>query len=252
MSNLFDVSGKIALVTGGAKGIGAMISEGLVKAGVKVYVSSRSAKDCQSFADTMSKFGSCVALPMDLSTVDNIKNLVLQLKEKESKLDILINNAGVSWGAAIDDFPEKGWDKVMDLNLKSIFFLTQQLLPLMRSAATIETPANVINISSVMAVSTVSLGAYSYSASKAAVMHLSKCLAKDIAHDHIKVNAIGPGFFPTNMTSFLDKEAMAKEVPLKRLGLADDIAGTVIYLCSRAGGYTTGAYLPIDGGFLVR
>lgn len=252
IENLFNIKGKVALVTGGAKGLGAMITQGLVEAGVKVYISSRSAIDCEAFAEKMNKIGNCVALPMDLSVVENVQKLAAQLAEKEDKLDILVNNSGASWGAKLGEFPEKGWDKVMDLNVKSVFFLTQSLLPLIKAAGTAEDPSRIINISSIAAVNNDSLSAYSYGPSKAAVKQLSKLLAKDLIKDHILVNAIAPGFFPSRMTAHYDIEQLKAATPIGRVGRPTDIAGLVIYLCSQAGSFMTGNYIPIDGGFLFK
>lgn len=253
IENMFSLVGRTALVTGGGKGIGAMITQGLIESGAKVYISSRSADDCINFASKMNELGKgqCLALPADLSKIENIEVLAENFAEKEEKLDILINNSGTSWGASIDEFPEKGWDKVMDLNVKGVFFLTQKLLPQLRKAGTHETPANVVMISSIAAVSSESISAYSYGPSKAAVAQLGKILARDLAKDHITVNSIGPGFFESNMTRHFDKDMMAKMNPLKRVGRPEDIAGLVIYMCSRAGSYMTGAYIPLDGGQLI-
>lgn len=250
IENLFDVKGKVALVTGGAKGIGAMMTQGLVEAGVKVYISSRSAAACEAFAEEMSEKGECIALPMDLSSVENIDTLVGQLSEREEQLDILINNSGVSWGATLGEFPEKGWDKVMNINVKSVFFLTQSLLPLLKKSANAQDPSRVINISSIAGEMTASLGAFSYGPSKAAVTHLSRLLAKELAADNILVNAIGPGFFPSKMTSYFPQEELIKNIPLKRMGKPTDIAGLVIFLCSQAGSFMTGNFIPLDGGQL--
>lgn len=252
IENLFSVKGKIILVTGGAKGLGAMMTQALVEGGAKVYISSRSVATCAAFAEEMSKIGQCIALPMDLSNVENIRKLAVQLSEKEEKLDVLINNSGVSWGASLDDFPEKGWDKVMNINVKSVFFLTQSLLPLLRAAGTKENPSRVINISSIAAKNNDSLSAYSYGPSKAAVTQLTRLLAKDLMKDHILVNAIAPGFFPSNMTSHYDQEMIIAQTPMNRIGKPTDIAGLVIYLCSKGSNFMTGNYIPIDGGMLLK
>lgn len=252
IQELFKLDGKVALVTGGGKGIGAMITKGLVESGAKVYISSRSQEACDAYAAEMSKLGKCVALPKDLSKLENIIELVDELKSQEEHLDILVNNSGATWGTDFESFPEKGWDKVMDLNAKSVFFLSQKLLPLLKKNASQADPSRIINISSVMSESTVSLGAFSYSASKAAVTHMSRCLARELADDFILVNTVGPGFFPTDMTSHLPKDAIASEVPLKRLGSGDDIAGLVVFLSSKASSYITGSYIPVDGGFLIK
>lgn len=252
IENLFNVKGKVALVTGGAKGIGAMITRGLVEAGVKVYISSRSVEACENFAAEMSKTGECIALPTDLSSVENIENLAEELSQRENRLDILVNNSGASWGAPLGSFPEKGWDKIMDLNVKSVFFLTQSLLPMLRSAASAAEPSRVINISSIAAVSSNSLSAYSYGPSKAAVAHLTRILASDLVKEHILVNAIAPGLFPSKMTAHFDEETMNRSVPIGRIGRPTDIAGLIIYLCSSAGSFMTGNYIPLDGGYLVK
>jgi len=251
IENLFDLSGKVALVTGGAKGIGAMITRGFVEAGAKVYISSRSAEACEAYAQEMSAFGTCIALPMDLSTVENINILIADLSKRESQLDILVNNSGVSWGAPLGQFPEKGWDKVMDLNVKSLFFLTQGLLPLIKAGSSAGSPGRVINISSVAAVNAAGLDAFSYSASKAAVMQLTRVLANKLAKDHILVNSIAPGFFPSKMTKHMDLEQLSKHVPLRRVGQPTDIAGLAIFLASNASSYMTGTYIPVDGGLLI-
>lgn len=254
IENLFYLNGKTALVTGGAKGIGAMITQGLVESGVKVYIASRSAEACTAFAERMNELGkgSCIALPADLSAMENIENLAKELSERESSLDILVNNSGVSWGAPLGEYPEKGWDKVMDLNVKSVFFLTQALLPLLKKAATKEDPSRVIMISSIAAVDSASLSAYAYGPSKAAVAQLGKLLAHDLAKEKILVNTIAPGIFESKMTAHFDLEAAAKQKPIGRIGRPTDIAGTVIFLCSKAGSFMTGNYLPLDGGFLIR
>ncbi len=252
IENLFSLEGKVALVTGGAKGIGAMISQGLVESGAKVYVSSRSAEACENFAQEMSKIGQCAALPADLSSLENIDNLVKELTQKESKIDILINNAGATWGHPLGDFPEKGWDKVMNLNVKSIFFLTQAMLPLLRAAASKESPSRVVNISSIMAEMPFVMNSWSYSPSKAALKQMTRNLANELTKEQILVNCIGPGFFPTKMTAFMDKKQMAGIAPIGRGGQASDIAGLVIYLCSKAGSFMAGNFIPLDGGILMK
>ena len=252
IENIFDLNGKVALVTGGARGIGAMITEGLVESGVKVYISSRSADALVAFADKMNEKGECIPLPMDLSKLENIESLAADLNSKEEKLDILINNSGATWAAALGEFPEKGWDKIMDLNVKSVFFLTQSLLPMLKRSASKEDPSRIINISSVAAVDADSISSYSYGPSKAAVTQLTRILARDLIKDQILVNAIGPGLFPSKMTAYIDESFHEKIVPIGRAGRPEDIAGLVIYMCSRAGSFMTGNYVPLDGGFLVR
>ncbi len=251
IENLFSLKGKVALVTGGAKGIGAMITRGLVESGVKVYISSRSVDACAAYATEMSQYGTCIALPADLLAVENIDALAAKLSENETQIDILINNSGATWGAPIESFPEKGWDKVMDLNVKSVFFLTKSLLPLLKAGATKADPSRVINISSIAGITHGGLSAVSYNASKAAANHLTKVLAHELAKEKILVNAIAPGFFPSNMTKHFDKEALGNANPVGRIGEPTDIAGLVIYLCSKAGSFMTGNVIPLDGGLLV-
>lgn len=190
-------------------------------------------------------------MPADLSNAAGIEQLVKELSANEDQLDILINNAGVSWGAALEEFPEKGWDKVMDLNVKSPFFLTQALLPLLKNAGTHEDPSRVIMISSIAAVDSNSISAYSYGPSKAAIAQLGKILSRELIKDNIIVNTIAPGLFPSKMTSYFDMEALAKQLPVKRVGRPEDIAGLAIFLCSKAGSYMVGNYIPIDGGQLI-
>jgi len=254
IENLFSLEGKTALVTGGAKGIGAMITQGLIESGAKVYIASRSAEACNAFAEEMNALGkgTCVALPTDLSSVENIDGLAKELSNRETALDILINNSGLSWGAPLGSYPEKGWDKVMNLNVKAVFFLTQALLPLLKNAASKEEPSRIIMISSVAAVDSESLSAYAYGPSKAAVAQLGVQLSRDLAKDHIRVNTIAPGIFESKMTKHFDLEEAAKQKPVGRIGRPTDIAGTVIFLSSKAGSFMTGNYIPLDGGFLIR
>ena len=254
IENLFSLNNKTTLVTGGAKGIGAMITQGLIESGAKVYISSRSEEACNAFAQEMNALnkGECIALPADLSNMESIEALVSSLVAKEKNLDILINNAGATWGAPLGQFPEKGWDKVMNLNVKGVFFLTQGLLPLLKNAGTPEDPSRVLMISSVAAVSPESLSSYSYGPSKAAISQLGKILARDLVKDHILVNTVAPGVFESKMTSHFDMEAVAKEQPVGRIGQPTDIAGLVIFLCSKAGSFMTGNYIPLDGGFLIK
>ncbi len=251
MRNLFSVEGKVAVVTGGSRGIGEMIARGLAEAGARVYISSRNAGACQRVATELSKSGTCIALPTDLSTPAGISQLVEELGARESQLDILVNNAGANWGAPLDEFPESGWDKVMDLNLKSIFFLTRDLLPLLRAGARHEDPARVINIGSVDGIKPPALETFTYSASKAAVHHLTAVLARRLARDHITVNAVAPGPFESKMmaaTLERFRDGIIASCPRGRIGEPEDMAGVVIYLASRAGSYVTGAVIPVDGG----
>lgn len=250
MKNLFDLSGKVAVVTGGSRGIGAMIARGLVENGVRTYVTARREDELQATASSLSAFGECIAVPGNLADPAGLKAFAETIAGKENSIDILVNNAGASWGAAIDEFPEAGWDKVMDLNVKSVFFLTQALLAQLRKAGSAEDPARVINIGSINGLSYAPLQNYSYTASKAAVHHLTRQMAVDLCADNITVNAIAPGFFPSKMTAhLLEHEAeMTKTIPRGRLGTPEDAAGTVIYLCSRAAAFVTGHVLVLDGG----
>lgn len=250
MEKLFDLRGKVAVVTGGSRGIGAMIARGLVEEGVKTYITARGADALAETAEVLSQYGECIALPANLAEDEGLRGFVETVRAREDGLDILVNNAGASWGAPLDEFPEKGWDKVMDLNVKSIFFLTQALLPLLRAKASKEDPSRVINIGSINGLGYAPLQNYSYGASKAAVHHLTMQLAVDLAEDNINVNAIAPGFFPSKMTAhLLDHEAeMVKAIPRGRLGTPEDAAGTTIYLCARASAFMTGHVLVLDGG----
>ncbi|WP_340646712.1 SDR family oxidoreductase [Phenylobacterium sp.] len=251
MRNLFSVEGKVVLVTGGSRGIGEMIARGYVENGAKVYISSRKAEVCDRVAEELSEFGTCVSLPFDLGGMAGIEGLAAAIAEREEKLHVLVNNAGATWGAPIDEFPESGWDKVVDLNTKSVFFLTQKLLPQLRAAATHDDPARVINIASVNGIEPPGLETYSYSTSKAGCIMLTRHLAKRLAPEHICVNAIAPGPFPSHMmaaTLARAGDAIAKGNPRGRIGTPEDIAGVAIFLSSRASAYTTGTTVPCDGG----
>ena len=253
MKNLFDVAGKVAVVTGGSRGIGGMIARGFVESGVKTYITARKEEELRATAAELSELGECIALPSNLGDMEGVAAFAAAIREREPQLHILVNNAGASWGADIDDFPESGWDKVMDLNVKSLFFLTQQLLPALRSAATADDPARVINIGSVNGVTHSHMNNYSYSASKAAVHHLTRHLGADLAVDNINVNAIAPGFFPSKMTAHLlpHEAELAKGIPRGRLGREEDAAGTAIYLSSRASAWVTGNIICLDGGHVA-
>jgi NAD(P)-dependent dehydrogenase (short-subunit alcohol dehydrogenase family) len=253
VNNLFSVAGKTALVTGGSRGIGLMIARGYVEGGATVYISSRKADVCDEVAAELSKSGTCHSLPADISTMAGIEQLAGEIARREDKLDILVNNAGAAWGAPVDDFPEQGWDKVMDLNVKSLFFMTQKLLPLLRAAATAEDPARIINIGSVDGLSNTLMETWSYPASKAAVHHLTRAMAHRFARDHINANAIAPGPFVSQMTELMLEQhgdELAKTIPRGRIGEPDDMAGTAIYLASKASAYVTGHVIPLDGGFV--
>jgi 2-deoxy-D-gluconate 3-dehydrogenase len=254
MKDLFSVAGKVAVVTGGSTGIGAMIARGLVENGVKTYITARKLEQLEATAAQLSQLGDCIAIQSDLSTLEGIDGFTTELRQRETSIDILINNAGATWGAEIDEFPESGWDKVMDLNVKSLFFLTQRLLPALDAAATAEDPARVVNISSINGYTHPHMNNYSYSASKAAVIQLTRHLAADLGPRNINVNGIAPGFFPSKMTKHLlpQEEAMAQGIPLRRLGRPEDAAGTTIYLCSRAGNYLCGHTIAMDGGMIAQ
>ncbi len=260
MKNLFSIEGKTAVVTGGSRGIGEMITAGFLANGAKVYISSRKADACAATSERlMGEYGGeCVPLPADLSKLEGIEALAAALGERESKLDILVNNAGATWGAPIDDFPEVGWDKVMDVNVKGIFFLTQKLLPLLRASATDEDPARVVNVGSVDGIKTPIFDNFSYGPSKAAVHHLTRVLAAHLVKENIIVNAIAPGPFPSWMLSAgvgfggkvegQDWDSIGRRNPRGRVGTKEDIAGLAIFLCSRVGAYTVGETITCDGG----
>jgi NAD(P)-dependent dehydrogenase (short-subunit alcohol dehydrogenase family) len=250
-SDLFSIEGKTALVTGGTRGIGLMIARGFVEAGANVYVSSRKAEVCEEVAAELSKVGSCTGLPANLSTEAECERLAGELSSRESALHILVNNAGANWGAPLAQFDDSAWDRVLDLNLKGVFHLTKFLVPLLEAAGTHDDPARVINIGSIDGIQVPMLDTFSYSASKAAVHQLTRVLAKHLAPKHIAVNAIAPGPFESKMmAATLDAfgEQIASSAPLKRIGRPDDMAGTAIFLASRAGSYLTGTVIPVDGG----
>ena len=254
MKNLFDISGKVALVTGGSRGIGEMIAEGFVANGVKTYISARKAEACDATAARLSGQGECISIPADLSTTAGVKALADDIGSRESQLDILVNNAGANWGAPIEEFPESGWDKVMDINVKGPFFLTQALLPLLEAAASPEDPARIINVGSIDGLNVSRLGTYSYGPSKAAIHHLTRTFASHLASRNITANAIAPGPFPSKMTAGIAEtmgEEIRKHVPLKRWGEPGDMAGAAIYLASKAGAYVSGVVLPVDGGIVA-
>ncbi len=250
MTDLFSISGKTALVTGGSRGIGKMIATGFVEAGAKVYVSSRKAEACHELAAELSRVGECIALPADLSTEPGCRALADALAERESMLHILVNNAGNTWGAPFEQFDDAAWDRVLSLNVKGVFHTTKFMTPLLRAASGPDDPARVINIGSIDGIMVSVLETYSYSASKAAVHQLTRNLAKRLAPS-ITVNAIAPGPFESKMMAATLEafgEQIATNAPLKRIGRPDDMAGAAIFLASRAGAYLTGALIPVDGG----
>jgi NAD(P)-dependent dehydrogenase (short-subunit alcohol dehydrogenase family) len=251
MKDLFDVSGKVALVTGGSRGIGEMIAEGFVANGVKTYISARKAEACDATAARLSETGECISIPADLSSAEGIAALADEIKGREDRLDILVNNAGAAWGEPIETFPETAWDKVMTINVKSPFFLTQALLPLLEKAASADDPARVIMVGSIDGLNVSMMPTFAYGPSKAAVHHLARTLASHLAPRNITANAIAPGLFPSQMTAKVIErmgEQIAKGTPLKRHGRPEDMAGVAIYLASRAASFVTGVVIPVDGG----
>lgn len=264
MKHLFNVQGKVAIVTGGSRGIGAMIARGLVENGARIYITARTEATCQATAKSLSQYGECVAISADLSTLDGIKTFVQAYTERESKLDILVNNAGYmkprkeypTLGDAVEDFAESDWDSAMDINLKGVFFLTQQLLPALKQAATAERPSRVINIASNAGILPPHRHTdYAYTSSKGAVINLTRHLAMSLAEDNITVNAISPGLFASEMTKDIIEQrgdAFAQSVPLGRIGKPEDIASAAIYLASPGGAWLTGVNIPVDGGNVVK
>lgn len=259
LENLFSLDGKVALVTGAATGIGRMAATGLVEAGCRVLIASRKGEACEAVAGELNQLdapGTAEGFAGDVSTEEGVLALVETVKARTDKLDILINNAGTTWGEPLDSFPYHAWSRIMDVNVTGLFHLTQQLLPLLEKAATPDDPSRVINLGSVMGTAALGQGAYSYAASKAAVHHITKIMARELADRHITFNAFAPGPFQSKMTAFAtatDEQAaeVGKGVPLGRIGAPQDIAGATLYLCGRGGSYVTGAVLPLDGGIHV-
>jgi NAD(P)-dependent dehydrogenase (short-subunit alcohol dehydrogenase family) len=254
MKNLFDVDNKVALVTGGSRGIGAMVAEGFVKNGIKTYITSRKKEACDKKAHELSKFGQCISIPADLTDMNQMDLLVSKIKENEKYVHILVNNAGAAWGASFDDFPEVGWDKVMDTNVKSIFFLTQKLTDILQNSGTHEDPSRIINIGSIDGIGIPRMETYSYPASKAAVHQLTRVLANRLADRNINVNAIAPGPFESNMMAHTLEEfseQIKASIPRGRIGIAEDMVGVSIFLSSKASSYITGTVIPVDGGSLI-
>jgi NAD(P)-dependent dehydrogenase (short-subunit alcohol dehydrogenase family) len=253
LSDLFDVAGKTAIVTGGSRGIGAMIATGLVKAGCRVYITARKKEACDATAAELSAFGECVSVPLDLAVHGAADELVAFVSEREDRLHILVNNAGATWGAPLEEYPLSAFDKLWNINIKALFDLTVKSLPLLRAAASPADPARVINIGSIDGLGIPSMEVYAYSTTKAGVHMLTRHLASTLAPESITVNAIAPGPFDSKMMAFAlndpqTRAAIAGSVPLGRIGEPDDMAGTAIFLASRAGRYLTGAVIPVDGG----
>ena len=249
MKDIFSLQGRTALITGGSRGIGRMIAEGFLAQGARVYLSARKAAACDQTAQELSAMGPCFSLPADVSSVQGAQALATAFAQREVQLDILVNNAGAAWGAPFEEFPESGWDKVLDLNLKAPFFLTQALHPLLRKAGKAHV-AKVINIASIDGVSVNPLETYSYAASKAGLIHLTRRMALHLVKDNIVVTAIAPGAFASEMNRDArdHADAVAARIPAGRIGSMEDMAGAAIYLASRAGDYVVGATLVVDGG----
>lgn len=250
-ADLFDLSGKYALVTGGTRGIGMMIARGLLQAGARVVISSRSADACAEAQRLLVGFGDVRAIPADLSRYDECRRVADLVEDEPERLDILVNNAGAMWREPLETFPDEAWDAVLDLNLKSPFWLVQALLPALRKAGTADDPARIINIGSIAAIHVAASPNYSYASSKAALHQLTRVLARELGPQHVTVNAVAPGPFPSQMmASTLDAigDTIAAKAPLRRLGRDDDMAGVAVFLASRAGSYLTGTVIPVDGG----
>ena len=254
MQDLFSIKGKVAVVTGGSRGIGAMIARGFVEAGAKVYISARKEAEVQKTAATLSEHGTCIAIPADLSTETGCRGLADAIAARESALQILVNNAGANWGAPMAEYPDDAWNKVLALNVKSIFQLTRACLPQLKAAATPDDPGRVINIGSIDGLHVPALETYAYSSSKAAVHHLTRVLAMKLA-PQVTVNAVAPGPFESKMMAETLRnfgDVIKASCPLGRIGSPEDMAGVAIYLASRAGAYVTGVVIPVDGGIIVR
>ncbi len=250
-NDLFSLDGRVALVTGGSRGIGRMIAEGFIQHGAKVYISSRKQAQCDATAEELSANGGvCISLPQDISTVDGSQALAKRIAAAEPKLDILVNNAGAAWGAPFEEFPESGWDKVLNLNLKSPFFLTQALHEALKAAATHEKPSKVINIASIDGIRLNPQETYSYHASKSGLIYLTRKMASRLIVDNIVVSCIAPGAFASEMNRLARDhgDEIAKRIPSRRIGEDEDMAAAAIYLASRAGDYVVGATIPVDGG----
>ncbi len=249
MQDLFSLKGRTALVTGGSRGIGRMIAAGFLEQGARVYITSRKADVCEKTAEELSGLGPCFSLPMDVSSVEGAKALAKAFAAREDKLDILVNNAGAAWLEPFDKFSEKGWDKVVDLNLKAPFFLSQALIGPLRNAARIQ-PAKIINVASIDGIFVNPQETYSYAASKAGLIHLTRRMALRLVEDNILVNGIAPGAFASEMNQLArdHSDMVAARVPAKRIGRDEDMAGVAVYLASRAGDYVVGITIAVDGG----
>jgi len=250
-AELFDLSGKRALVTGGTRGIGLMIARGLLQAGASVVVSSRKADACVRACEELTPFGDVTAIPADLSTHDECLRLAELVTAESGRLDILVNNAGATWGEPLETFPDAAWDKVLDLNLKSPFWLVQALLPALEAAGTADDPARIVNVGSIDGIRVSPLATYSYASSKAALHQLTRVLARELGPRHVTVNAVAPGPFESKMMAATLEafgDSIAESAPLRRIGRPDDMAGVAVFLTSRAGAYLTGAVIPVDGG----
>ena len=252
MTDLFSIEGKTALVTGGSRGIGYMIAEAFLRAGARVYICARRGPECEAAAAELSKLGECTAIQADVGSAEDVERLATTIEGREDRLNILVNNAGTAWGAPFDVHPVEQFDRVLHVNVTAVFHLTQRLLPLLRAAASAEDPARVINIGSVDGMAIPMSLNYGYSASKAAVHMLTRHSAHALVGDHINVNAIAPGLFPTKMTRWAFEGEMSEHVvqsiPMKRAGTPEDAAGTALFLASRAGAYLTGVVIPVAGG----
>ncbi len=251
VENLFSVRGKVVVVTGGSRGIGFMIAEGFVRAGARVYITARKAEACEEAGGKLAELGECVAFPADIGAAEGREAFVAAVAEREPELDVLVNNAGTNWGAPVDEYPVSGWEKVLATNNIGLFELTRMFLPQLRAAASDEDPARVINIGSIDGIRVPDTENYAYAASKAGVHMITRQLSKRLAGDRITVNAIAPGPFPSKMMAFiLDEHAeeVAASVPLGRIGSPEDMAGTAMFLASRAGAYLSGTVIPVDGG----
>lgn len=250
MKDLFSLEGRVAVVTGGSRGIGKMIAQGFVEQGAKVYITARKADACNETAAELSKIGACVSLPYDISTVDGCREFAADITKQDAAIDILVNNAGAAWGEPFESFPEAGWDKTMDLNVKSLFYLTQAMHGALKKAASADKPSKVINIASIDGIKINPWETYAYQASKAAVIHLTRRLAARLIEDNICVSGIAPGAFASNMNKATrdDPDQVATMIPAKRTGCDTDMAGTAVFLASRAGDYVVGDTLAVDGG----